>query len=90
MFPARIGQRVQPSVLSARLQKRGQTLPAGHSHHSQPSIQLNCVVVSAPAGGAQRNARSTSNRAGLLGNTPTKWARGGYGWRLLSSIKRPR
>ena len=72
MFPARIGQRVQASVLSTRLQKRGQTLPAGHAHHSQPSIQLNGVVVSAPAGDAQRNARSTSNRAGLLGNTPTK------------------
>jgi hypothetical protein len=41
-FVARIGQSVQPATLSARLQKRGQVFPAGHS---QPSIQLNCIVV---------------------------------------------
>jgi hypothetical protein len=42
MFPSHIGQSVQPAILSARLQKRGQVFPAGHS---QPSIQLNCIVV---------------------------------------------
>ena len=42
MFPARIGQSVQPAILSARLQKRGRVSTAGHS---QPSIRLNCIVV---------------------------------------------